>query len=287
MNITLSNIKYSYSGLGKTLNIQSLQLNKGITGLLGINGAGKSTLINILATMIKPKSGSYTFGDINVLYKPLALRKILGYLPQNVGFIQELTVYNYIRYIGLLKGCSSSYLKKETDAVLELLNLLNTKTTQIKELSGGMKQRAGIAQAIINKPKFLILDEPMVGLDPNERNSFNALLSDISEDSIILMSSHIIEDLENICENIILMEEMSVKYYGTVADLISSVNHLVFEKTMSRMDFEKINDNHHVIRTKPVGKDLIVRFISEKEIEATQVNPTLEDAFIYKTKMNM
>ncbi len=284
MKIKLDNITHTYPNTNNSLKIKILKLDKGITGLLGINGAGKSTLLNILATVVTPQGGKYTLNDIDIINNPFVIRKILGYLPQNIGFLQELSVFQYIKYIGLLKGCSSSYLKKEIDTVLDLLNLTNVKKAPIKELSGGMKQRVGIAQAIINKPKFLILDEPMVGLDPNERNNFNLLLSEISKNSIILISSHIIEDLENICENVILMESMRIIYSGKTTELVSSVNDLVFEKIISRNELKEISNNHILIRTKPLGNNLKVRFIAKQKIEATKVLPTLEDAFIYKSK---
>ena len=284
MKIKLDNITHTYPNTSNSLKIKSLKLDKGITGLLGVNGAGKTTLLNILATVITPQGGKYTLNDIDIINNPFMIRKVLGYLPQNIGFLQELSVFQYIKYIGLLKGCPSSYLKKEIDTVLELLNLTNLKKTPIKELSGGMKQRIGIAQAIINKPKFLILDEPMVGLDPNERNNFNLLLSEISKNSTILISSHIIEDLENICENVILMEGMKIIYNGKTTELVSSVNDLVFEKIITRDELEIISNNHILIRTKPIGNNLKVRFIAKEKIEATKVLPTLEDAFIYKSK---
>jgi ABC-2 type transport system ATP-binding protein len=284
MKIKLDNINHTYPNTNNSLQIKSLKLNNGITGLLGVNGAGKTTLLNILATVISPQSGKYTLDDIDIVNNPLVIREMLGYLPQNIGFLQELSVFQYIKYIGLLKGCSSSYLKKEIDTILELLNIANVKHIQIKELSGGMKQRVGIAQAIINKPKFLILDEPMVGLDPNERNSFNLLLSEIAKNSVILISSHIIEDLENICENVILMESMKIIYNGKTTQLVSSVNDLVFEKIISRNELETISRNHILIRSKPIGDNLKVRFIAKQKIEATKVSPTLEDAFIYKSK---
>lgn len=284
MKIKLDNINHTYPNTNNSLQIKSLKLNNGITGLLGVNGAGKTTLLNILATVISPQSGKYTLDNIDVANNTFVIRKMLGYLPQNIGFLQELSAFQYIKYIGLLKGCSSSYLKKEIDTILELLNISNVKHIQIKELSGGMKQRIGIAQAIINKPKFLILDEPMVGLDPNERNSFNLLLSEIAKNSVILISSHIIEDLENICENVILMESMKMIYNGKTTELVSSVNDLVFEKIISRNELETISNNHILIRTKPIGDKLKVRFIAKQKIEATKVIPTLEDAFIYKSK---
>ena len=284
MKIKLDNINHTYPYTNNSLQIKSLKLNNGITGLLGVNGAGKTTLLNILATVISPQSGKYTLDDIDIVNNPLVIREMLGYLPQNIGFLQELSVFQYIKYIGLLKGCSSSYLKKEIDTFLALLNIANLQHIQLKELSGGMKQRVGIAQAIINKPKFLILDEPMVGLDPNERNSFNLLLSEIAKNSVILISSHIIEDLENICENVILMESMKIIYNGKTTQLVSSVNDLVFEKIISRNELETIRRNHILIRSKPIGDNLKVRFIAKQKIEATKVSPTLEDAFIYKSK---
>jgi ABC-2 type transport system ATP-binding protein len=285
MKITLENICHSYSKNKLALNNISLELNNGITGLLGVNGAGKSSLLNILATSITPSSGKYLFNEIDCISNPFEIRKTLGYLPQNVGFLEELTVYKSIEYIGLLKGCSPSYLKENIQNVLDLLNLSEQKEVHIKELSGGMKQRVGIAQAIINKPKILILDEPIIGLDPNERYNFNALISEFSKDAIILISSHIIEDIENISENVILLEKGTIKYNGNTAALIASMNNLVFEKTISRDEFNQIKDKTNILRTKPMGDNLVIRFISNSEKDAQKVLPTLEDAFTFKTKI--
>ncbi len=285
MKIKLENISHSYSNNKTALQNINLELHKGITGFIGVNGAGKSSLLNILATTITPTKGSYFLDDIDIMAHPLEARKILGYLPQNIGFLPELSIYQYINYIGLLKGCTASYLKEEIDSVLNTLNLYDRKNTKIKELSGGMKQRVGIAQAIINKPKILILDEPVIGLDPNERNNFNTIISDISRDAIIFISSHIIEDIENVCENVLLLEKGDVKYYGDTTALILSMKNLVFEKTMSRNDYSKIQNKSNIVRTKPLGENILVRFISESETEATPVPATLEDAFIFKTKI--
>lgn len=285
MKLELKNINHSYSSNNLVLKNISLTLKTGVTGIIGINGAGKSSLLNILATEIKPKSGIYQYNNKDCIKTPIHIRKILGYLPQNAGFLNELCVKDFVKYIGILKGCSSYYLNHNIDRILNSLNLFNHKKSQIKDLSGGMKQRVGIAQAIINNPKLLIFDEPVIGLDPNERYSFNLLISEFSKDSIILISSHIIEDIENICENVVILDKGEILYNGNILFLIENLQNMVFEKKISRKDFYKFENANNIIRSKPIGNELLVRYISRDEIDKSNiVKPTLEDAFILKTK---
>jgi ABC-2 type transport system ATP-binding protein len=285
MTIKLNNINFSYTSNKIALKNISIEINNGITGFLGVNGAGKSSLLNILATTISPQSGEYEYDKIDCFKSPLAIREVLGYLPQNIGFLPELTVNKYLTYIGLLKGCSSIYLKENIPVILNMLNLYDQRNTYIKDLSGGMKQRVGIAQTLINKPKIVILDEPIIGLDPNERYNFNSIISEYSKDSIILISSHIIEDIENICENVVILDAGEIKYSGKTSALIDYVQNLVFEKQMNRDEYNNLENKKNIIRTKPLGVNLIVRFISQTEInQSLKVTPTLEDAFIYITK---
>ncbi|MCL4145908.1 UNVERIFIED_CONTAM: hypothetical protein GTU68_056981, partial [Idotea baltica] len=254
-------------------------------GFLGINGAGKSTLLNIIATSFKPTEGTYHFDDINCVKNPIALRKQLGYLPQHCGFIPELSVKDYLSYLSLLKGCDHTYLKKAIPHYLECFNLQDKIKEPISRLSGGMKQRIGIIQAIITKPKILILDEPIIGLDPNERKNFNSIISGLSNNTIVLISSHIIEDIENLCENVVLMNEGQVIFNGATEAILASMNGKVHEKMISRLAFEQMSDKSKIIRIKPMGASLNIRYISENKEGAHPVYPSLEDAFIYKTKI--
>jgi len=284
MKINLNAISHSYDNNKNCLTNITLQLNKGITGLLGVNGAGKSSLLNILATVIKPKRGQYTADGLDALLTPFEIRNHLGYLPQNMGYIPELSVFEFLKYMSLLKGCNPKQMKENINFHLENVNLLGAKDRKLKSLSGGMKQRVGIAQALINQPRLLILDEPVVGLDPNERNTFNQLLSKLAKDTTIILSSHIIDDIENICENVILLEAGVIKYTGSVLELIKSVNGLVYEALVSRESFDELNNNYLITRVKPVQDRLLVRYISNRPENGAVSSPCLEDAFIYKTK---
>jgi ABC-2 type transport system ATP-binding protein len=283
MKIKLTDISHSYDNKKQCLTNVNIEFKKGITGLLGVNGAGKSSLLNVLATSIRPKFGSYFVDDINVLKDPFYLRKQLGFLPQHMGYIPELTVYDFLKYSALLKGCSNKLLKENICHVLEQVNLLDLKGMKMKTLSGGMKQRVGIAQAIINRPKLLILDEPVVGLDPNERNSFSQLLSVLAQDTVILLSSHIIDDIENMCENVILLDMGRLHYEGSVQELIQSVNGLVYEVSLSREAYEHFKKDVLITKVKPVQDQLLIRYLSQELRGDKVVFPSLEDAFIFKT----
>jgi ABC-2 type transport system ATP-binding protein len=284
MEIKLTGISHTYDKKKNSLTNITLQLSQGITGLLGVNGAGKSSLLNILATVMKPQTGQYMVDNMNALDKPGEIRKILGYLPQSLGYIPELSIYDFLQYSALLKGCPPKLLKENIYHILEYVNLLSLKDMKMKSLSGGMKQRVGIAQAIINKPKLLILDEPVVGLDPNERNSFSQLLSGLATDSIIILSSHIIDDIENMCERVILLDNGVLQYSGATDELIQSVNGLVHEALITRDRYEHLKNNFLITKVKPVQDQLLVRYLSEELNSGLETTPSLEDAFIFKTQ---
>lgn len=284
MELQLNNICHTYNNKVLSLNDVSVSFDTGITGLLGVNGAGKSSLLNIMGTVAAPTQGSYTADGTDALANPMAIRKRLGFLPQVVGLIPELTPYRFLQYMGLLKGCSPTQLKVDIVNVLNYLNLLSAKDIPIKQLSGGMKQRVGIAQAIINQPSLLIMDEPMVGLDPNERNSFNHLIADIAKTATVVLSSHIIDDIENMCENVVVLEAGMIKYKGPVSSLVHSVSGMVYEDMLSRTELEALSASNSIIRTKPMGEKVLVRYLSPQKTGISAVTPSLEDAFIYKTK---
>lgn len=279
MEISLKNINLSY-GRDTVLNKIDLNIKPGVIGVLGVNGAGKSSLFSIISTLSSPDDGTYTFNGIDCIENPFEIRKNLGFLPQEIGFLTDFTVNEYLKYIALLKGCSISDFKINIDKILNSLNLLKLKNNKINNLSGGMKQRVGIAQAIINNPKVIIFDEPLVGLDLNERLSFNALISELSKEAIILISTHITEDIENICEKIIVLDKGHIKYDGLTDTFLKKANGFIYEKEITRDELELlINNNTNIIRTRPLNDKIIVRYISEKEEKGKTIYPSLEDAF--------
>jgi ABC-type multidrug transport system ATPase subunit len=285
MNLILNSISHSYDKCPPALQDIELELSPGIVGLLGSNGAGKSTLLNIIATVFKPSKGNFSLGGVDCVKEPNHLRAVLGYLPQHFGVLPNLTVTEYLQYLGMLKGLNKSYLKQSIPNYLEGFNLHDQTNSKIVNLSGGMRQRLGIIQAIIARPKVLILDEPMVGLDPNERINFTQLISEIASETIVLISSHIIEDIQNVAERVILMKKGKELYSDRTSSLLQSMRGLVYERRVTRSFYDQMEDKYKIIRIKPEGVDLLMRYVSEKGEPHTLVVPSLEDAFIYQTKL--
>ena len=197
----------------------SLTMTNGVYGLLGINGAGKTTLMRMLCTLLKPSEGSITYNGKDIFKLDADYRKLLGYLPQDFGFYPEFTVQDYLLYVAAIKGLKSAVAKKRVKELISQVSLFKVANKKMKKLSGGMKRRAGIAQAMLNNPKILILDEPTAGLDPNERIRFRNLISELSEDRLVLLSTHIVSDIEYIANEILLMKDGSLICRGTSEEM--------------------------------------------------------------------
>ena len=205
MEISIKGVSKRYTGNKYGLKKFNIELKNGILGLIGPNGAGKSTLMRILATISRPTEGHISFNGKDIVKFPDQVRKVLGYLPQDFGVYPNLTAIEFLEYIGAIKGFSGKNLKIRIDALLDVLNLSTVKNRPIGSYSGGMRQRIGIAQVLIGNPKLLILDEPTVGLDPEERVRFRNLLSDLSGERIVILSSHIVSDIETIANDIAII----------------------------------------------------------------------------------
>ncbi len=285
MKLQLENINHRYGNnrLLSLLNID-LSLGTGVTGLLGVNGAGKSTLLNIIATIFKPTSGTYLINGQDAIKKPQEVRKSLGYLPQNFGYIPEFSPLEFLNYMGTLKGASPKQLKGNIEELLTYLNLSDVRKRPMKNLSGGMRQRVGIAQALLLKPKLLILDEPMVGLDPNERNAFTQMLTQLAKESTILISSHIIDDIENLCERVVMLEQGQVKMNMSISELLAQTEGHVFEALLDKNQINQLKADAHyqIVRTKLLGDKVKVRYVSTNGQFANSqaAFAQLEDAFI-------
>ena len=225
------NLEIKIEGLSKkygnkvALNNVSLNINSGMFGLLGRNGAGKTTLMRILATVLNK-----TDGDVSVCYVPISkakqVRKLVGYLPQDFSFYPRMGVYEAMDYLGVLSGLSKKERAKRIPELLELVNLSDCYKVKVKALSGGMNRRLGIAQAILHNPKVLIVDEPTAGLDPEERVRFRNLLCDIAQDRIVILSTHIVEDIEKTCESIAILDKGSIVYNGSLENYIAGYSGL-------------------------------------------------------------
>ena len=259
----------------------SFSLTKGVTGLLGANGAGKTTLIRMLCGILVPTSGEITYNGISVSDEHY--RNVLGYLPQEFGYYPEFTGKDFLMYFAALKGFTKKAAEVRVNELLELVGLSQVQKKKIKTYSGGMKQRLGIAQALINRPEVLILDEPTAGLDPKERVRFRNLIDEIGKESIVLLSTHIVSDIEYIANNIMLMKDGELFYAGTAEDLVSSMKEKVWQCNVSRSMIDKYMNEYLVgnIKTTKTGAELRIISIEKPTEDAVAVEKNLEDAFLF------
>lgn len=263
----------------------SLVLNNGIIGLLGPNGAGKSTLMKMIATISNPTSGSITLDGIDIVKSPNAMRQILGYLPQDFGVYPNLTGYEFLAYIAALKGIGGDNLKTKVLQLLEGVNLIEASKKPIGSYSGGMKQRIGIAQVLLNDPKILIFDEPTVGLDPEERVRFRNLISELANDCIVILSSHIVSDIETIADEVVVMKNGKLIAKAAQFDIIDSVNNKVFEIEIDKDDLAAFKENYLIVNTIRKKENVMVRFIADVKISnSSPCIPSLEDAYLFLSK---
>jgi len=267
----------------------SITIDKGVLGLLGPNGAGKSTLMKIIATISKPTEGTVFLDGVDIVQHPDKIRKILGYLPQDFGVYPNLNAYEFLEYIAAMKGVGGNGLRKRIDMLLEGVNLTADAKRPIGSYSGGMKQRIGIAQALLNDPKVLIFDEPTVGLDPEERVRFRQLISDMADDCIIILSSHIVSDIETIADEVAIMQNGRLLDKAIQPDVISKVEGRVFEILLDNSELTAFKSKYLVINTSRQKEKTKMRYITkndENALGATAVNATLEDAYLYLTHHN-
>ena len=261
----------------------NLTMTNGVYGLLGVNGAGKTTLMRMLCTLLKPTSGTICCNGKDIFNMDSEYRKLLGYLPQDFGFYPEFTVEDYLLYIAALKGIRPVVVKKRVKELIAKVGLSKVAHKKMKKLSGGMKRRAGIAQAMLNNPKILILDEPTAGLDPNERIRFRNLISELSEDRLVLLSTHIVSDIEYIANEIWLMKDGEILHKGSIDELINSMTETVWECLVPKNRVSDFMEKYKISNMKSEINQVMLRIIShEKPVEnAMRVEASLEDVFLY------
>ena len=261
----------------------NLTMTNGVYGLLGVNGAGKTTLMRMLCTLLKPTSGTICCNGKDIFNMDSEYRKLLGYLPQDFGFYPEFTVEDYLLYIAALKGIRPVVAKKRVKELISKVGLSKAAHKKMKKLSGGMKRRAGIAQAMLNNPKILILDEPTAGLDPNERIRFRNLISELSEDRLVLLSTHIVSDIEYIANEIWLMKDGKILHKGSIEELINSMTETVWECLVPKNRVSDFMEKYKISNMKSEINQVMLRIIShEKPVEnAMRVEASLEDVFLY------
>jgi ABC-2 type transport system ATP-binding protein len=285
MILKIENLTKNY-GSFKALDNINLELKEGMYGLLGPNGAGKTTLLRILATLLQKSGGTISLDGIDI-QKKKDIRSQLGYLPQEFSFYPEMTVLECMDYLALLSGIRSSRERRsKTTDLLERVNLTEHKNKKCKSLSGGMKRRLGIAQAILNDPKLLIVDEPTSGLDPEERIKFRNLISEFSEKRIVILSTHIVEDIEATCDKLAVINKGQIIFKGSVEELIYKVQGKVWTSVFRRSEFEDIKESSTIISSISEGKNIRARILSDlKPAEgAENVLPSIEDAYLQLMK---
>ncbi|GAA4641605.1 ABC transporter ATP-binding protein [Pontixanthobacter gangjinensis] len=264
--LELQNVTHIYPNGTRALDDVTLSIPKGMYGLLGPNGAGKSTLMRTVATLQTPSSGSITFGDLDILQEAEELRKRLGYLPQDFGVYPRVSAYDMLDHMAVLKGVGSSKERKETvETLLEQVNLWDVRKKAIAGFSGGMRQRFGIAQALIGNPDLIIVDEPTAGLDPEERNRFLNLLAEIGENVVVILSTHIVEDVADLCPRMAVIVEGSIKLEGAPKDLIDKSRGTIWGKTIPRGELEAHREKYEVISTRLFAGNTIVHIMSDKD----------------------
>ncbi len=286
--LSINQLNKTYNGEILAMDNISISIKSGMFGLLGPNGAGKSTLMRTIATLQKPDTGTISFNGKDVLKSPKEFRSHLGYLPQEFGVYPRITAEQLLNHLATLKGINNKNERKElVDYLLERTNLYDKKNKSVKGFSGGMKQRIGIAQALIGDPKILIVDEPTAGLDPGERNRFYDLLSDVGKDVIVILSTHIVDDVRELCTEMAIMDLGKIVFKGKPQDGINELNGKVFEKHIKKTELDKYKKEFNVISNRLIGGNPVIHVLAEK-VDKTfkKIEPTLEDVFFSKLSKN-
>ncbi len=261
--LELREVTHIYPNGTKALDNVTLSIPKGMFGLLGPNGAGKSTLMRTVATLQTPTHGSIQFGDIDILKSPEQLRERLGYLPQDFGVYPRVSAYDMLEHMTVLKGMTSKADRKATvETLLNQTNLWDVRKKAIAGFSGGMRQRFGIAQALIGNPELIIVDEPTAGLDPEERNRFLNLLAEIGENVVIILSTHIVEDVADLCPNMAVIANGRIQLEGAPLDLISKTKGTIWSKTIKREELEEYRAKYEVISTRLFAGSTIIHILA-------------------------
>jgi ABC-2 type transport system ATP-binding protein len=290
MELVIRNLSKTYSGDVRALDSISMTIPTGMFGLLGPNGAGKSTLMRTLATLQNADSGSAHLGSLDLLNDKDAVRKILGYLPQEFGVYPRTSATTLLTHLATLKGVgqTASERREVVSALLQRVNLYEVRNKSVATYSGGMRQRFGIAQALLGDPKLLIVDEPTAGLDPGERNRFYNLLSEVGESVVVILSTHIVEDVKQLCTNMSIIHRGRLLFVGAPSQAEASLAGKIWTKALTKEELSRCSERMDVISNKLMEGRPIVRVYSEGQPETgfTPIEPTLEDLFFYQIKRN-
>ncbi|TDS58863.1 ABC transporter ATP-binding protein [Myroides indicus] len=289
MELVIKNLSKTYKNGVKAIDDLNIEIGSGMFGLLGPNGAGKSSLMRTIATLQKPDSGSIFFGDINVLEQPMDFRKILGYLPQDFGVYPNMSAMDLLDYFARLKGIANSNQRKEiVDSVLEVTNLYEVRRKNVSGYSGGMKQRFGIAQLLLNDPKLIIVDEPTAGLDPAERHRFLNVLREIGNNNTVIFSTHIVDDVNELCHEMAILNGGKLLERSTPKEAEQKLEGTIWSKETSREEAEILNQELTILSGKyNQDNQLIIRAYSKESLAEdgfVQVKPNLEDVYFVALK---
>lgn len=282
MELKITNLSKKFGDFTAIDNL-NVTMTKGVYGLLGVNGAGKTTLMRMLCTLLKPSDGAIYCDGKDIFSMDSEYRKLLGYLPQEFGFYPEFTIKDYLLYIASLKGIRPIVAKNRVKELTAKVGLQKAVNKKMKTLSGGMKRRVGIAQAMLNDPKILILDEPTAGLDPNERIRFRKLISELAEERLVLLSTHIVSDIEYIANEIWLLKDGKLMHKGSAEEVINSMPENVWECCVGKNEVSCFMNKYKISNMKTDANGVMLRIISlEKPVEnAKSVETSLEDVFLY------
>ncbi len=285
MDLIIKNLNKQYSNGVHAMNDVSLTINKGMFGLLGPNGAGKSSLMRTLATLQDADSGSVHLGEIDVLNDKESVRKVLGYLPQEFGVYPRTSAVDLLDHLALLKGFGNGSERKEmVNQLLNKVNLYEHRKKAVSSYSGGMRQRFGIAQCLIGNPKLVIVDEPTAGLDPGERNRFYNILSEIGENIIVILSTHIVQDVRELCTQMAIMDKGKVLFSGNTDDALYQIKGKVWERKVDKIQLPEFQTNYKIISSKLVGGKPLIHAFSENDLGNgfSKAEENLEDVFFAK-----
>ncbi len=282
MILHIERVNKTYKGNVHALNDLTVDVKPGILGLLGPNGAGKSSLMRILATITKATSGTVKWNDTDISKTPNVLREVLGYLPQDFGVYPNLNAVEFLEYMAAIKGLDSSHSRKRIDELLDVVNLSDMRKRPLGGYSGGMRQRIGIAQALLNNPQLLIVDEPTAGLDPEERVRFRNLLSDLSGERIVILSTHIVSDVEATATEIAIVSQGRLLVHGSPESLLRSVEGRVWEWTVPTAELPALKQRYNISSSVRRTDGVKVRAVADTSpsADAQVVTPGLEDAYL-------
>ena len=288
MSLVIKNLSKTYTNKVKALDNLSLEIGKGMFGLLGPNGAGKSTLMRTIATLQTPDTGSIEFNDIDIIEDKISLRKTLGYLPQSFGVYPNMSAEKLLNYFAKLKGISNKEERKKLiDELLDITNLTDVKKKYVSGYSGGMKQRFGIAQLLLNNPQLIIVDEPTAGLDPAERQRFLNVLREVGTNSTVIFSTHIVDDVKELCNDMAILNGGKILKHIKPQDSTKEIKNKIWTKSVSRENLEDAEKEFNILSSNyNIDNSLTIRVFSEKNPgkEFKKADPQLDDVYFIALK---